>query len=308
MSISGLIKGSGASGFGWSSTAAGVTEGLDLTGRNILITGCNSGLGLETMRVLVERGATVFAAARSREKAEAAGAEVGGETIAVVCELSDPTSVRACVDEVRGHGRRLDAIICNAGIMALPERELLFGYEKQFFTNHVGHFILVTGLLDQLTDDGRVVVLSSDAHRTAPRAGIEFGNLTAEKSYGGWKAYSHSKLANLLFARELGRRFAEAGSKRTATAVHPGPIDTNLTRHMNAVARFTWTTLGPLFLKSVPEGAATQVWAAVHPDVARHNGEYLADCNVGKSTKNGADAEMARRLWEETERIVEQLA
>ncbi|MFU8806459.1 MAG: SDR family oxidoreductase [Bradymonadaceae bacterium] len=307
MSISGLIKGTGPSGFGWSSTAETVTEGLDLRGRNILLTGCNTGLGFETMRALVEGGATVFAAARSREKAEEAGERVGGEAIPVVCELSDPESIYRCAEEVRGHGRRLDAIICNAGIMALPRLETLFGYEKQFFTNHVGHFILVTELLEQLTDDGRVVVVSSDAHRMGYGEGIQFDNLTGEKGYSGWKAYGQSKLANLLFARELGRRFAEDETHRTAHGVHPGPIDTNLTRHMNVVFRGIWTGLGPLFLKSIPEGAATQTWAAVHPDATEVNGEYLADCNVRRSSKHGADMDMARRLWEESERIAGEL-
>lgn len=308
MSLTGIIKGSGPSGFGWSTTAEEVANGLDLSGQTILITGCNSGLGFETMRVLTERGATVFAAARTLEKAEAAGANVQGETIPVVCELGDPDSVRACAEEVRGQDRELDAIICNAGIMALPKRETLFGYEKQFFVNHVGHFILVTELLDTLADDGRVVVLSSDAHKLAPSEGIDFDDLSAQKRYGAWRAYGQAKLANLLFARELGRRFSEQGSERRANAVHPGPIDTNLTRNMNAIARVGWSVLGPLFLKSIPEGSATQTWAAVHPDTKDINGEYLADCNVARSSKNGADMELAKRLWKETERIVEEVS
>lgn len=307
MSLTGIIKGTGPSGFGWSSTAGEVVEGLDLSDKTMLVTGCNSGLGLETMRVLAARGATTFAAARTVEKAEAAGAEIDGETIPVACELSDPGSVRECVQQVRDHGRELDALICNAGIMALPNLETVFGYEKQFFVNHVGHFILVTGLLDQLADDGRVVMVSSGAHSGARREGIDFDNLGGEKRYGGWKAYCRSKLANLLFARELGRRFAEDDTQRVANGIHPGPIDTNLTRNMNAVAQVGWSVLGPLFLKTIPEGAATQVWAAVHPDAADINGEYIADCNVKKSSKNGADMALAKRLWEETERIVDEL-
>ena len=308
MSLYGLFKGTGDSGFGWSTTADEVADGLDLSGQTILVTGSNSGLGLETMRVLAARGATVLAAARSEEKAEDAASGVDGDTRPVVCELSDPSSIRGCADEVRAAGRPLDAIICNAGIMALPKRETVFGYEKQFFVNHVGHFILVTELLDELAHDGRVVMLSSAAHEMAPDEGIEFDDLGAEERYGNWRAYGHSKLANLLFARELGRRFDDDDTDRVANAVHPGPIDTNLTRNMNALFRGLWSVAGPLFLKSIPEGSATQVWAAVHPDTAGINGEYMADCNIAESSAKGADMKMARRLWERTEAIVDEVS
>ena len=307
MSLYGLFKGTGENGFGWSTTADEVTDGLDLSGRTILITGSNSGLGFETMRVLAARGATVLAAARSQQKADDAASRVDGDTHPVVCELSDPSSVRACADDIRAAGHTLDAIICNAGIMALPKRQTVFGYEKQFFVNHVGHFILVTELLDELADDGRVVVLSSAAHEMAPDKGIEFDDLGAEKRYGDWRAYGHSKLANLLFARELGRRFDSDDTDRVANAVHPGPIDTNLTRNMNALFRGLWSVAGPLFLKSIPEGSATQAWAAAHPDAADINGEYMADCNVAESSGNGADMQMAKRLWERTESIVDEV-
>lgn len=307
MSLTGLIKGKGKSGFGWSTTAEEVVDGLDLSGKSILITGCNSGLGFETMRVLAEHGATVLGAARSREKAEEAGAQVDGDVIAVVCELEDPESILKCVDEVKEIGRPLDALICNAGVMALPKLETVFGYEKQFFVNHVGHFILVSGLIEQMADEGRVVVVASDAHKFCPRGGIDFDNLKGEKNYRGWTAYGRAKLANILHARELARRFEKEGTNLRANAVHPGPINTNLTRNMNAAARLGWSTLSPLFLKSIAEGAATQTWAAVHPDTAELTGAYLADCNVGRSTRYGADEALAQRLWEETERIVEEV-
>ena len=307
MALMGLFRGRGPSGFGWSSTAQEVVEGLDLSGTRILITGSNSGIGLETLRVLAERGATVFAAARSQKKAQGACDEVGGETIPVVCELSDPVSVRACAEEVRRQGGALDGIIANAGIMALPERETAFGYEKQFFVNHVGHFLLVTELLDELTDTARVVVVASDAHKGAAREGIEFDDLSFQRNYSGWRAYCHSKLANILFARELGRRFEEQQSDRIALSVHPGPIDTNLTRYMGTIAKAGWAAMKPFFLKTIPEGAATQTWAAVHPDASEYNGEYLANCNVAKTTRAGADQEMARQLWEVTQGIIMEL-
>lgn len=302
MSLYSFFKGTGPSGFGYGSTAEDVTEGLELSGRSILITGCNSGIGAETARVLAQRGATVFGAARTEQKAERACAAMPGDAVPVVCELSEPESVLGCVEQVEEHDAQLDAIICNAGIMALSERQLACGYEKQFFTNHIGHFILVTRLGDQLTDDGRVVMVSSEAHKSAPKQGIDFDNLDGSQSYGPWKAYGRSKLANLLFAKELARRFADTG--QVAHAVHPGVIDTNLTRHMNVVARVGWSLLGPLFLKDEAQGAATQTWAAVHPDAGEINGEYLSHCNVEQPRSMAEDADLAKRLWERSEQIV----
>ena len=306
ISLIGLFKGTGPSGFGWASTAEEVTEGLDLSDKQMLITGCNSGIGKETMRVLALHGATVFGAARTKQKASEACDSVDGDTRPVVCELSEPSSVRECADEVAS-AAPLDAIICNAGIMALPDLEQVFGYEKQFFVNHIGHFILVTELLDHLADDGRVVMLSSDAHRRAPKVGIEFDNLSGEREYGDWKTYGQSKLANLLFARELGRRFEEDDTARSANAVHPGVINTNLARHLHPVMKAGLALIEPLICKSVPQGAATQTYVAAHPDATRHNGEYFADCNVQKSSKNGRDMALARRLWDESEKIVAEL-
>jgi WW domain-containing oxidoreductase len=301
MSLYSFFKGKGSSGFGYGSTAEQVTEGLDLAGRTILLTGCNSGLGLETLRVLSSRGARVIAAARTEDKARAACQGLGGEPLPVACELSDPASVRASVEAVKRDGARLDAVICNAGIMALPKLEQAFGYELQFFTNHIGHFILVTGLVDQLAEDGRVVMLSSTAHRRAPREGIQFDNLSGERGYNGFTAYGQSKLANLLFAKELARRFGE--SKRTANAVHPGVIATNLGRHLPGFARAGFGLVGPLFLKNAAQGAATQCYVAAHPAVAGVSGEYFADCNVATPTRLARDAALAERLWNESERI-----
>ena len=226
MSLVSLLKGKGENGFGYGSTAEEVTAGRDLSGKTVLLTGCNAGLGLETLRVLAVRGAHVIATARTADKASAAIEEAGaaGKATPLACELSEPSSVRACVASVRALDRPLTAIICNAGIMALPRLKQKHGYELQFLTNHIGHFILVTGLLDRLADDGRVVMLSSEAHRSAPATGIELDNLSGAAGYRGWTAYGQSKLANLLFAAELGRRFA--GSERTAYSVHPGVIKT----------------------------------------------------------------------------------
>jgi NAD(P)-dependent dehydrogenase (short-subunit alcohol dehydrogenase family) len=200
----------------------------------------------------------------------------------------------------------LDGIVANAGIMALPRLEQRHGLELQFLTNHMGHFLLVTGLVDRLTDDGRVVMLSSAAHKGAPSSGIEFDNLAGTRGYRPWRAYGQSKLANLLFARQLARTFE--GSRRSAVAVHPGVIATPLFRHMAGPAQLAMGLAGPLFLKTVAQGAATQVWGTVHPAAGAHSGAYLADCNVAVSSSLGRDAGLAERLWTESERIAASLA
>jgi WW domain-containing oxidoreductase len=305
MSLLALIKSNGPSGFGYGSTAEDVTRGLNLAGKTILVTGCNSGLGGETLRVLALRGAHVIGTARSLDKAAAACRAVSGKTTPLACELTDPASVRACVAAVKASGQKLDAIIANAGIMALPRLETVAGYEKQFFTNHIGHFILVTGLIDCLAPNGRVAMLSSALHTSAPASGIEFDNLDGAKGYQPWTAYGQSKFANLLFAKELARRFA--GSARTASAVHPGVIfDTNLTRDAGipAFAKPLLVGLGNLaVLKTIPQGAATQCFVATHPSVASVSGKYFADSNVAPSRRDGDDAVLAKRLWEVSETI-----
>ena len=304
MSLLSRIKRPGPSGFGYSSTAEEVTRGLDLTSRNILLTGCSSGLGMETLRVLASRGATVLGTARSESKANEACARATGQTVPLACDLAEPASVRACIEQVKGRGSALDVIICNAGIMAPPRLEQAYGYELQFFTNHVGHFMLVTGLLPLLAENGRVVIVSSDAHRRTPRGGIELDNLSGARGYNPWRAYGQSKLANLLFARELKNRLPRPGQR--ANALHPGVISTNLFRNMPAWAQAGFSALAPLALKSIPEGAATQCYLATQPEV-RANGEYFKDCNITTSSRFGRDLRLAARLWETTEQIVRKL-
>jgi NAD(P)-dependent dehydrogenase (short-subunit alcohol dehydrogenase family) len=301
MSLYAMLAHNGPSGFGYGSTAQDVVRGLDLSGKTILLTGCNSGIGAEALRALARRGATVIGAARSEDKARAACADAAG-SVPVACELSEPSSVRACVARVKEQPGPLAAIICNAGIMALPKLSVRHGLELQFLTNHVGHFLLVTGLLDKLAPEGRVVVLSSAAHRAAPKSGIDFDNLAGERGYSGWQAYARSKLANLLFAKQLARRFR--GSKRTANAVHPGVIATNLDRHMSPLVGVGLALARPLALKTPAQGAATEVWAAVHPDAAGLSGEYLSHCNVAKARALALDEPLAEQLWTKTEQII----
>lgn len=300
------FKRQGPNGFGYASVAQEVTEGLDLSGKTYLLTGCSAGLGLETWRVLTQRGAHVIATARNRDKALGAAREVEiADPFVLTCDLSEPVSIAQCVAKVREHGHVLDAIIANAGIMALPKLEQKHGYELQFFTNHIGHFLLVTQLLEALSERARVVVVSSDAHRRSPRGGIQFDNLSGERGYHPWLAYGQSKLANLLFAKQLAKRFE--GSNRTANAVHPGVIATDLHQHLPELARRVMSGLQPLLLKDVEQGAATQCFAATHPSAEHLNGVYLKDCRVAKPSRKAEDAELAARLWEVSEEIAEQL-
>ncbi len=303
MSLYGMFQRKGPSGFGYNSTAEDVTAGADLMGRTYLVTGVNSGLGAETLRVLVMRGARVLAAARTVAKAQAACDAAGGDAVPVACELSEPSSVRAAVATVQALGHPLDGVIANAGIMALPKVQRQHGYEMQFFTNHVGHFMLVTGVLPQLAEEGRVVILSSSAHTMTYPEGVRLDDLAAERGYAPWKAYGQAKLANMLFAKHLATRLPKPGQR--STSVHPGVIATGLARHMNKGVQLLFNGLGPVFaLKTVPQGAATQCYAAVHPDAAAHNGEYFANCNPKTPSAHGQDAALAAALWDKTEEIV----
>lgn len=301
MSLIEHLKPPGQSGFGHGSTAEQVTAGLDLTGKTYLVTGCNAGMGQETLRVLSLRGAQVVGTARTINKAREACQQVSPQALPMACELSDPASVRACVAQVRQTCPPLDGIICNAGIMALPQLQQVHGVELQFFTNHMGHFLLVTGLLAHLAPSARVVVVSSDAHRRTRPGGIEFDNLSGERGYSGWQQYGQSKLANLLFAKALARRLA--GTGRTAHALHPGVINTQLTRHLKPFMRAAWAMASPLLLKSVAQGAATQCYVATHPSVAGLSGQYFADCNVALPSHFGRDNALAEQLWTVSEQL-----
>ncbi|MEO0601132.1 MAG: SDR family oxidoreductase [Myxococcota bacterium] len=307
MSIYGWFTGRGQTGFGYNSTAEEVTDGLDLSGKTYLVTGCNSGLGLETSRVLALRGGRIIGLARTEDKARTALASIPGhDHVPVACELSDPASVYDAAESIAATGVTIDALIANAGIMALPELKQAHGYELQFFTNHIGHAQLVEGLIDWLADDGRVVMLSSGAHRNAPAAGIEFDNLSGDRNYSAWTAYGQSKLANLLYAKQLATRFE--GSDRTANAVHPGVIWTNLGRHMPGLVSLIVPIARAAFMKTVEQGAATQVYVATHPDAARISGEYWDDCNPGSASPQGRDQALAARLQERTEAILAEIS
>lgn len=288
------------SDFGVTSTAEQVTEGVDLKGMTALVTGCNSGLGLETMRALTLRGAHVIGAARTPEKAEAACASVEGRATPVVVELSDFDSVASCAETVGAMDTPLDMLVCNAGIMALPDLKLSQGLELQFVVNHLGHFLLTNSLLQQVQKSprGRIVILSSCAHNSAPVEGIDFDNLDGSQGYNPWIAYGRSKLANGLYAAELARRLAD--TTVTANSVHPGVINTNLGRHLAQPAAAD----SDVFDKSIEQGAATQCYVAASPIPATVSGQYFVDCNPARANPKMYDASLAARLWHVSEDLI----
>ncbi len=288
----------GASDFGATSTAEEVTAGLDLSGKVAVVTGCNSGLGLETMRVLAMRGAHVIGTGRTEEKAKNACDSVDGETTPVVLELADFDSVVECTRAIRAITPTIDMLICNAGVMAIQELEQVYGLEKQFVVNHLGHYLLVNRLLEEVVaaPQGRVVMVSSGAHRWAGEEGIQFDNLSGEEGYDPFKAYGQSKLANGLFSRELAKRIS--GTKATSNSLHPGVIKTNLIRHMPAEQRE-----GDWADKDIPQGSATQCYVAAWPDLAGVSGLYFSDCNPATPEPTMLDDAAAKRLWQVSESI-----
>jgi NAD(P)-dependent dehydrogenase (short-subunit alcohol dehydrogenase family) len=256
-----------APAFGAASTAEEVTAGLDLTGKTALVTGCNSGIGYETMRVLALRGALVIGAGRTQDKAQAACRSVKGKAVPVVLELTDFDSVVACADSIRKMNLDIDMLICNAGIV-LDRWEQVRGLEKQFVVNHLGHFILVNRLLDKVVaaPQGRIVVLGSNNHRDAPPGGIQFDDLSGRDWFK--RGYAHSKLANGLFSLELSQRLKS--TRATSNCVTPGPTRT-------AILRYTAGSAAN-YRNSVGQGAATPCYVATNPALGTVSGEYFNNC------------------------------
>ena len=288
------------------STAEEVTAGIDLSGKLAVVTGCTSGIGFETMRVLALRGAWVVGTSRSLARAEAACAKVKGTTTALQLELSDYESVIACADAIRSINLPLDILVCNAGYWgASGDRELANGVEKHFAINHLGHMVFVNRLLGRsyMSSQGRIVVVSSRAaYRMAPESGIEFDNLDGSADYKDRRAYGHSKLANALFSLHLARLLK--GTRITVNALHPGVINTDLFRDEGRLFRAAVsaaTSLG--YGKTVEEGAATSCYVATSPLLASTSGEFFEDCNAVVVTGEGHlhDTVMAAELWRVSE-------
>jgi len=303
-------------GFNKRSTAEQVTEGVDLAGKVALVTGCNSGIGAETVRVLAKRGAHVIGTARSLAKATEACAELSDPVAdtdtksitPLACELTDHDSIRSAAAEINGQFEKLDIVVCNAGIMALPKFESVAGLEKQFMTNHIGHFLLVNLLMDKITASpaARIVNVSSAAHLQAPSVGIDFENLESDKGYSAFRTYGRSKLANVLFTNQLARQFE--GTPHTANSLHPGIIATNLGRHMNPLIGLAFGLFGFWAMKTIAQGAATSCYLAANPDVEGVSGKYFADSQVAKALPISNDESLAIRLWNESEIIIATIA
>jgi len=313
--------------FGEKSTTEDVLAGIDLTGKRILVTGVSAGLGVETARALVAHGAEVVGAARDVVKAEhattevRAAAEAGKGAFSIVeLDLASLASVRACADALNADGRPFDVIIANAGVMVPPFGHTADGFETQFGTNHLGHFVLINRIAPLLKDGGRLVNLSSAGHRYSD---VDLDDPNFEHTpYEPWIGYGRSKTANVLFAVEFDRRHRDRGVR--ATAVHPGGIQTELGRHMDEgqmaalVASINETAAQagtPAFeFKTIPQGAATSVWAAVIADPAEVGGKYCEDCHVaelqeGEGIRDGVrpyaiDGERAKALWAKSEEMV----
>jgi NAD(P)-dependent dehydrogenase (short-subunit alcohol dehydrogenase family) len=299
------------SGFGAQSTAAEVIGGIDLGGRLAVVTGGYSGVGLETVRALVGAGASVVVPARRPDHAREQLA--GIERVEVdELELGDLDSVRGFAERFLGSGRKLDLLINNAGVMASPEFRVGPGWEGQFGTNHLGHYVLTNLLWPAIARDGggRVVALTSAAHRISP---IHFDDIHFERRpYDKWQAYGQSKTANSLFALQLDALGEDAGVR--AFAVHPGGIMTPLQRHLSReemeAAGWLDDDGNPVQGFKTPEqGAATTVWAATSPQLDDMGGVYCADCDIadvvesiqaggGGVMAHAVDHDAAARLWE----------
>lgn len=307
--------------FGWASTTDQVLSGKDLSGKTMFVTGGNSGLGMETGRAMAAKGAHVVLAGRDQTKLDEAVAAIKAEipdaaVETIICDLSSLDSVRACGKEAGERFDKIDLLINNAGVMACPRSQTADGFEMQFGTNHLGHFTLTKHLMPLIEagDDKRIVNLSSRGHFIAP-ANLEDPNFESA-AYEPWLSYGQSKTANVLFSVGLEARFAEKGVH--AYAVHPGGIDTNLGRHLSeeqaeALVQRVTTSDPDFQWKSIPQGAATSVWAATADEVEGKGGVYCEDCGVApvdnESSKKGVrsyalDKASADKLWAISEEMV----
>jgi NAD(P)-dependent dehydrogenase (short-subunit alcohol dehydrogenase family) len=305
--------------FGWQSTSDEVLAGIDLSGKRALVTGVSAGLGVETARALAAHGAEVIGSARDLAKARrttAALAEAYGARFSLLeLDLASLASVKAAAETLRASGRTLDLVIANAGVMACPLGRTAEGFETQFGTNHLGHFLLIQQLADLINPGGRVVCVSSVGH--------QFGDLDLgdpnyrERPYDPIEAYGGAKTAVNLFVVEFDRRHRARGVR--AVAVHPGGILTELARHMTPqlieqmiakVQSESETSSAQRGYKSVPQGAATTLWAATAP-AELVGGRYCEDCAVARVAAKGSgvrpysiDPERAKQLWSISEKLV----
>src|SRR5579863_9614144 len=317
--------------FGAASTTDEVLSGISLKGKRILVTGVSAGIGVETARSLAAHGAHVIGAARDLKKAETATAQVrkdaaanGGSLELIELDLGSLKSVRAAADKLVAKGELLDIIIANAGVMATPFGHTVDGFETQFGTNHLGHFVFVNRIASLLRDGGRLVNVSSAGHRFS---NVDLDDPGFERTpYEPYVAYGRSKTANILFAVEFDKRHRGRGVR--AAAVHPGGIQTELARHVDpahlqaVIEQISKERAaegkGPFQWKTVPQGAATSVWAGVVAPAEEIGGKYCENCQVGEVVADSVtisrgsegvrgyalDANNAEALWKKSEEMV----
>jgi NAD(P)-dependent dehydrogenase (short-subunit alcohol dehydrogenase family) len=316
--------------FGATSTTEDVLAGVNLKGKRILVTGVSAGLGVETARALVAHGAHVVGAARDLAKAEAATAEVRNETAArggsfelIELDLANLKSVRACADKLLAKGERFDVVIANAGVMATPFSDTIDGFEMQFGTNHLGHFVLINRIAPLIHKGGRLINLSSAGHRFSD---VNLADPNFERTpYDPFVAYGRSKTANILFAVAFDRRHRANGIR--AAAVHPGVIETELARHVDPshlqkvidqISQQLAAEGKDFQWKTIPQGAATSVWAGVVARADEIGGQYCENCHVGKIVPDDVtisgvsegvrgyalDPNTAEALWKKSEELV----
>ena len=317
--------------FGATSTTDDVLSGFNLKGKRILVTGVSAGLGVETARALAAHGAQVVGAARDLGKAEVATAQVrsaavaGGGTFEMVAlDLANLKSVRSCADALLAKGEPFDVLIANAGVMATPFGHTADGFETQFGTNHLGHFVLVNRIAPLIRAGGRLVNLSSAGHRFA---NVDLEDPNFERTpYDPFVAYGRSKTANILFAVAFDQRHRARGIR--AAAVHPGGIHTELGRHLDSSHAQTMVEQinkqlaaegkPPYQWKTIPQGAATSVWTAVVASADEVGGRYCENCHVGRVVADNVtisvvsegvrgyalDPNNAEALWSKSEQMV----
>jgi NAD(P)-dependent dehydrogenase (short-subunit alcohol dehydrogenase family) len=306
--------------FGFSTTTDEVLEGHDLSGKTVFVTGGSSGLGQETARAMAAKGAHVILCARDQAKLDESVAAIEGEVESarldtLVCDLASLDSIRKAGAEANERFDRIDLLINNAGVMACPLMRTADGFEMQFGTNHLGHFALTKHLMPlvEAGDDKRIVNLSSRGHHMAP-VDLDDPNFES-RDYNEWASYGQSKTANILFTVGLEKRFGGRGIH--AYAVHPGGIQTNLGRHLseeqssNLIERIKKSDPGYEW-KTIPQGAATQCWAATAPELEGTGGVYCEDCHVAEvddeSSGGGVrsyalEEGAAERLWTMSEEM-----
>jgi NAD(P)-dependent dehydrogenase (short-subunit alcohol dehydrogenase family) len=306
--------------FGAETTADEVLEGVNLSGKRVLVTGVSAGLGVETARSLVAHGATVVGTARDLNKARKALAEAGNTSVDLVeADLASLSSVRKAASELLERAKPFDVIIANAGVMACPQGKTQDGFETQFGTNHLGHFVLLNRLVPLLKQGARIVNLSSAGHQISD---VDLEDPNFERtSYQAFTAYGRSKTANILYAVALDSRLKGRGVR--ATAIHPGGIQTELGRHLTPelieqmMARINKGATGqaPAFrFKTVPQGSATSVWSGFVASADAVGGHYCEDCHVcavndDTTSRVGVrsyalDLNRANALWRKSEEMV----